>query len=38
MKFKHLLDILLSIAFGFLLGLGLIVAGYLLGGILCQLY
>lgn len=38
MKFKYLLDFLLPIIFGFLLGLGLIVAGYLLGGILCQLY
>ena len=38
MKFKYLLDFLLYVAFGFLLGLIFIGFGILLGGILCLLY
>ena len=36
--FKYILDFLLSIVFGFLLGLIFIGFGILLGGFLCQLY
>ena len=36
--FKYLLDFLLSVVFGFLLALVFIGFGFLLGGILCQLY
>ena len=36
--FEYLLDFLLPVVFGILLSLAFIVAGYLLGGILCQLY
>ena len=36
--FKYLLDFLISVVFGFLLGLIFIGFGILLGGILCLLY
>ena len=36
--FKYFLDFLISVVFGFLLGLIFIGLGILLGGILCQLY